>query len=62
MGGRCFLLPDKFLLYIAELDVTVDGRRLEGIGVSPDVEVAAALSFSDGFDPQLERALAMAVQ
>ncbi|PYR96650.1 MAG: hypothetical protein DMG15_18480 [Acidobacteria bacterium] len=62
MGGRCFLLPDKSLLYVAELDVTVDGQRLEGVGVLPDVGVADALSFADGFDPQLEKAIEMASQ
>src|SRR5207247_1320715 len=56
MGGRCFLLPDKSLLYIAELDVTVDGQRLEGRGVSPDVEVSDTLPFTGGFDPKFEKA------
>jgi carboxyl-terminal processing protease len=62
MGGRCFLLPGKLLLYIAAFDVLVDGRRLEGQGVLPDVEVAAPLPFADGFDPQLEKALQLAAK
>jgi len=60
MGGRCFLLPGKYLLYIAELDDLVDGQRLEGRGVPPDFEVATDLRYADGLDPQLEKALLLA--
>jgi carboxyl-terminal processing protease len=62
MGGRCFLLPGNFLLYLATLDVLNDGQRLEGQGVAPDVEVPAALPFADGIDPQLEKALEIAAR
>ncbi len=62
MGGRCFLLPGNYLLYLATLDVLIDGERLEGRGVTPDIEVPAALPFADGSDPQLEKALETAVQ
>ena len=60
MGGRCFLLPGNYLLYIAELDDLIDGQRLEGRGVPPDVEVATDLRYADGSDPQLEKALLLA--
>jgi carboxyl-terminal processing protease len=60
MGGRCFLLPGRFLLYLAELDDLVDGQRLEGRGVLPDFEVAGDLPFAEGLDPQLEKALQLA--
>jgi carboxyl-terminal processing protease len=55
LGGSAFLMRDGSLLYLAVLDVLVDGERLEGRGVEPDVNV----SFPDarGEDPQLERAL-----
>jgi carboxyl-terminal processing protease len=60
LGGSCFLLPDGSLLYLAVSDVEVDGERLEGIGVAPDVSVPDALPFADGADPQLDRALDLA--
>lgn len=60
VGGRPFLLGDRSLLFLAVGDVRVDGRRLEGLGVSPDVEVAEDLPFADGADPPLERALQLA--
>jgi carboxyl-terminal processing protease len=60
VGGRCYLLPDKSLLYLAVTDIRIDGHRLEGQGVIPDVEVLDTLPFADGSDPQLEKALEMA--
>jgi len=60
MGGRCFLLPGKYLLYIAELDDLIEGQRLEGRGVPPDFEVPADVPYADGSDPQLEKALLLA--
>ena len=35
----------------------VDGVRLEGVGVPPDVEVEIELPYAGGADPQLEAAL-----
>jgi carboxyl-terminal processing protease len=60
LAGRCFPLPDGSLLYLAVADVRVDGERLEGRGVMPDVEVADALPFAQGTDPQLQKALELA--
>jgi len=60
MTGRVFPLSDGSLLYLAVADVLVDGQRLEGVGVAPDIEVADALEYARGRDPQLERALAIA--
>lgn len=60
MGGRCYLLPDKSLLYLAIADIEVDGQRLEGRGVSPHIQVLDALPFAEGSDPQLEKALEIA--
>ena len=57
LSGRCFLLPDQSLLYLAVEDALVDGERLEGRGVKPDVEVADTLPFANGADPQLEKAI-----
>lgn len=57
LAGRARLLGDDSLLLVAVLDVTVDGVRLEGRGVTPDVEVPQALPYAAGRDPQLEAAL-----
>lgn len=42
VGGSAFLLGDGSLLYLALRDLTVDGERLEGVGVAPDVPVEFA--------------------
>jgi carboxyl-terminal processing protease len=60
MTGRVFALSDGSLLYLAVAEVLVDGQRLEGTGVAPDIEVRDALEFAHGKDSQLERALAEA--
>lgn len=57
LGGRAFMLGDGSLLYVAVTDVLVDGERLEGVGVAPDVEVARELPYSGGRDPQLAAAI-----
>ena len=41
VGGRCFPLSNGDALYLAVVDVHVDGVRLEGVGVSPDLPVQA---------------------
>jgi carboxyl-terminal processing protease len=60
VGGRPFLLSDDSLLYLAVLDTLVDGERLEGVGVLPDVDVPDRLDYAAGADPQLERAVELA--
>jgi carboxyl-terminal processing protease len=62
VGGRPFLLSDRSLLYVAVMDALVDGERLEGVGVPPDVVVDDRLDYAAGADPQLERAIAAAVE
>jgi carboxyl-terminal processing protease len=56
-GGQPFLIGPGMLLYLAVLDVLVDGERLEGRGVQPDVPVTFDLRYAAGADPQLEAAL-----
>ena len=56
LAGRPFVLSDGSLLYLAVADVLVDGERLEGVGVAPDIEVARDLPFSNGKDPQKDAA------
>jgi carboxyl-terminal processing protease len=42
---------------LAVSDVRVDGERLEGRGVVPDVKAPFALPYAAGRDPQLDAAL-----
>lgn len=57
VAGQPHVLADDSLLFLAVHDIDVDGERLEGMGVKPDVEVPAGLEYAEGRDPQLERAL-----
>jgi carboxyl-terminal processing protease len=60
VGGRPYLLSDGGILYLAVMDVLVDGERLEGVGVAPHVEVTFDVRYAAGHDPQLEKALDVA--
>jgi carboxyl-terminal processing protease len=62
LAGQPFLLSDGSLLLLGVQDIQVDGERLEEIGVTPDVPIAADLPYAEGRDPQLERALDVAVE
>jgi carboxyl-terminal processing protease len=57
VAGRPFLMKDGSLLYLAVVDVSIDGERLEGKGVTPDVFVSAPLPYSQGADPQKQKAI-----
>ena len=57
LAGRAFGLSDNSLLLLAVTDVRVDGERLEGVGLTPDIEVPYDIRYSAGDDPQLERAI-----
>lgn len=39
------------------MDVLVDGERIEGVGVTPDVEVEFSIPYANGADPPLEKAI-----
>ncbi|GMT97705.1 S41 family peptidase [Corallococcus caeni] len=60
LGGGPQRLSNGDLLYLAVMDVTADGERIEGVGVPVDVEVPDALPYAAGADPQRERALDVA--
>jgi len=62
IAGRPYLLADGSLLYLAVQDFLADGERLEGVGVTPEVEVEAPLPWAAGEDPQLDRAFEVAVE
>lgn len=57
LAGTPRPLADGSVLYIAVADVGVDGERIEGRGVEPDVAVARELPYSAGRDPQVEAAV-----
>jgi carboxyl-terminal processing protease len=56
LAATAFLIGDGGLLLLAVDDVLVDGERLEGVGVTPTIEVAFDPRYAAGRDPQLERA------
>jgi carboxyl-terminal processing protease len=57
LAATAFLVRDEGLLLLAVEDVLVDGERLEGVGVTPTIEVAFDSRYAAGSDPQLERAV-----
>ena len=61
LAGKPIKLSDGSLLYVAADDLAVDGERLEGVGVTPDVVARDDLAFAAGHDPQLDRAFEVAV-
>ena len=46
-AGQPFLLADGSLLILAVADVLADGEQLDGIGVTPDVEVLDKLPYCE---------------
>jgi carboxyl-terminal processing protease len=54
-GNKRHISKDSFLYYGACMKV-IDGKRLEGIGVEPDIKVPFDIRFAAGKDIQLERA------
>lgn len=57
VSGSGFLLSDDTLLVVAHIDLQIDGIRLEGLGVEPDIEVPMDVRYAGGEDPQLDIAL-----
>jgi carboxyl-terminal processing protease len=57
MFGRPIVISDGSLLFLAVADLAIDGKRLEGVGVSPDVEMPFRPEFTGGSDPQKKRAV-----
>jgi carboxyl-terminal processing protease len=57
VAGRPYIMPDGSLLYLAVADVLVDGERLEGKGIEPDVNVPVTIPYNQGVDLQKEQAL-----
>lgn len=58
VGGSPFLMQDGSLLYLATVGLLINDKyRLEGKGVTPDINVPFLLEYAQGTDPQKERAI-----
>jgi carboxyl-terminal processing protease len=55
--GRPYCLSDGSVMYLAVAEARLDGERLEGRGVDPDIAVPFDFRYAGGRDPQLDRAL-----
>jgi carboxyl-terminal processing protease len=62
LAGRAFLLSNGALLLLAVADVSVDGERLEGRGVTPNITVPFDIRYAQGHDPQLSHAIDLLAQ
>jgi C-terminal processing protease CtpA/Prc len=57
LGGSPHILTDDSLLVIAVSDVLVNGVRLEGVAVAPQVEGDRPLPCGNNADPQFEASI-----
>ncbi len=57
LAATAFMLSDGSLLVLAVNDVNINGRRLEGEGVTPTIEQPFDIRYAGGKDPQIERAV-----
>jgi carboxyl-terminal processing protease len=57
LAATTFLMRNGSLLLVAVADVLVDGQHLEGVGVTPTIEVPFDPAYAAGMDPQLDRAV-----
>ncbi|MBD2251716.1 S41 family peptidase [Nostoc parmelioides] len=58
VAGRPYIMQDGSLLYVAVADVFLNGnQRLEGKGVTPDINVPFSLEYAQGVDPQKQKAI-----
>jgi len=57
LAGTLRPLADGSVLYVAVADVHVEGERIEGKGVEPDVVVERRLPYSAGDDAQIDAAV-----
>jgi carboxyl-terminal processing protease len=62
VAGRPYIMPDGSLLYLAVADVFIDGERLEGKGVVPDLKVPVSVPYAQGIDLQKEQAIEAVLQ
>lgn len=58
LAGRPFPIQEGSFLYVAVANVFMNGnQRLEGKGVTPDINVPWTIEYAQGVDPQKERAI-----
>ena len=57
VAATAFMLSDGSLLVLAVNDVSVNGVRIEGVGVTPTIKQPFDIRYAGGKDPQIERAL-----
>jgi carboxyl-terminal processing protease len=57
LASNAYPIGDRALLLLPVADLVVDGQRLEGRGVEPDVAIDVPLPYRNGADPQLGAAL-----
>ena len=57
LAATAFMLSDGSLLVLAVNDVSVNGTRLEGNGVTPTIEQPFDIRYAGGKDAQIERAM-----
>ena len=57
LGGRLFPLSNGDALFLAVQSCRIDGVNLEGVGVTPDIEVPFDVRYCAGRDKQLEKAV-----
>jgi C-terminal processing protease CtpA/Prc len=55
-GGNKRQISEESFLYFGAYMMVIDGKRLEGVGVEPDIKVPFDVRFAAGRDIQLERA------
>lgn len=56
LGGSLFVMSDGSILYLPVCDIKINGERLEGIGIEPDITVPVDIRYSEGNDIQMEKA------
>jgi C-terminal processing protease CtpA/Prc len=57
LAATIYLLPDDSILELPVADVHVDGKRIEGNPVQPDVSVPFDVRYANGADPQFDAAV-----
>ncbi len=61
-GGALFPLSSGDLLYLAVEKAEIDGEKIEGVGVEPDILVPSNIPYSAGKDNQIERSVEFLVE
>lgn len=60
VAGAPFYLSDGSMIYLAVASCTVDGEKIEGAGIEPDIKVEQDIQYCEGNDLQLKKAAEVA--